>query len=54
MIRDDIQAQNVPINIKVDDPQALRQLVDVAKQQVIRISELEQRIIVLEDIVHGD
>jgi len=44
----------VPINIKVDDPQALRQLVDVAKQQVIRISELEQRIIVLEDIVHGD
>jgi len=50
---DDIQAQNIPVNIDWKDPRALRQLVTVAKQQVIRINELEQKIKALEEIIYG-
>jgi len=52
-MRDDIQVQNIPVNIDYDDPRAMRQLVTVAKQQVIRINELEQKIKALEEIVYG-
>ncbi len=48
---DQIQAQNIPVNIDWNDPKALKQLVDVAKQQVVRANELEQRIASLENIV---
>ncbi len=47
----DIQAQNIPVDIDWQSPLALRQLVDVAKQQVTRNNELEQRIKLLEEIV---
>ena len=48
---DDIQAQNIPVDIDWKDPKALRQLIDVAKQQVTRNSDLERRIRLLEEIV---
>jgi len=52
--RDDIQAQNIPVNINWEDPNAIRQVVDVARQQVIRANALEERIKDLEEIVFGE
>ena len=47
----DIQAQNIPVDIDWKDPKALKQLVDVAKQLVIKNNQQEQRIRLLEEIV---
>ena len=53
-MENDIQAQNIPVDIDYNNSdRALRQLVEVAKQQVIRINELEKKIELLEEVVHG-
>ncbi len=48
---DQIQAQNIPVDIDWKDPKALKQLVDVSRQLVIRNNKLQKRIVLLEEIV---
>ncbi len=51
---DDIQVQNIPVDVDYNDPvKALKQLVEIARQQVIRANKLEEKINKLEEIVYG-
>lgn len=48
--RDDIQAQNIPVQINYDDPDVIRKLIDSHKQILSKINEIDDRVLELENL----
>lgn len=52
-IRDDIQAQNIPMEFNPDDPESVKKLYEVIKQIAYKINDQEDRLSKIEIIVNG-
>jgi hypothetical protein len=49
--KSNIQAQQIPVKIAPDDPRALEQVIQEVRNSTIRIYDLEERILALEEKV---
>lgn len=48
---DDIQAQNIPPNIQPNDPNAMEQVLQLSRQNLMRLNQVEKRLRDIEEIV---